>query len=67
MAAVKPTKTVKPEEIRAARKSKGLTQAQAAALLGYHLRAWRNWESDRPEAPRMRRALFETFLKRVET
>ena len=45
-----------PSEIRAWRESVGLTQAQAAALIGYTARAWENWEQGvRP----MRLALFD--------
>lgn len=59
--------TVNPEEVRAAREKTGLTQKQAAALLGYHRRAWQNWEST-GDSRRMRRALFDLFkLKAVQS
>jgi len=39
-------------EIKAWRESARLTQAQAAALIGYTARAWENWEQDvRPMRP----------------
>jgi DNA (cytosine-5)-methyltransferase 1 len=59
---MKPTKTVKPEEVKAARKRAGLTQTQAAALIGYTKRAWQQWEKG---MPRMRRALFQAFMQTV--
>lgn len=34
-----------PDGIRAARRSAGLTQAEAAALLGKALRTWQGWEA----------------------
>ena len=41
-----------PQEIKAWRESAGLTQAQAAALIGYTARAWENWEQGiRPMRP----------------
>lgn len=47
-----------PSEIRAARKSVGLTQAQAAALIHSTSRAWQMWEAgDRAMHP----AFWELF------
>jgi len=41
-----------PSEIKAWRESARLTQAQAAALIGYTARAWENWEQGvRPMRP----------------
>ena len=45
-----------PAEIKAWRICAGLTQAEAAALIGYTVRAWENWEQGvRP----MRQVLFD--------
>lgn len=56
-----------PDEIRAARTAAGLTQTQAAALLGKPMRTWQNWEAppDSPENRAMDGALFELFLLKV--
>ncbi len=41
-----------PTEIKAWRVSAGITQAQAAALIGYTARSWENWEQGaRPMRP----------------
>lgn len=37
--------TPRPGEVRAARIELGLTQTDAAALLGCQVRAWQGWES----------------------
>ena len=51
-----------PSEIKAWRESAGLTQAQAAALIGYTARAWENWEQGiRP----MRPVLFDLARRSV--
>ncbi len=51
-----------PAEIKAWRESAGLTQAKAAALIGYTARAWENWEQGiRP----MRAALFDLARRSV--
>ena len=42
MKSKKPT----PAQIRAARTKAGLTQTQAASLIGKSLRAWQMWECD---------------------
>lgn len=38
-------KRPKPEEIRAGREARGLTQTQAAKVIGKSLGAWQKWES----------------------
>lgn len=48
-----------PEEIKAARKASGLTQAQAGALVHCHWRSWQDWESGRRS---MHPAIWELFL-----
>lgn len=53
---------VTPEQIRAARLKSGLTQQEAAALIGYTYRAWQSWEAGERG---MRRALFEQFLSKL--
>lgn len=50
----KPTK----EDVREARSEAGLTQQQAAFLIGYSTRAWQEWEAGRNP---MRRATFRHF------
>lgn len=47
-----------PKKIKQARKTAGLTQTQAAALIYKQLRTWQQWEAgDRTMDP----ALFELF------
>lgn len=62
---MKPKKPPKlqPEQIRAAREKAGLTQHEAAALIGYTYRAWQSWEAGERG---MRRALYEMFLERAK-
>jgi len=45
-----------PTEIKAWRESVRLTQAQAAALIGYSVQAWEHWEQGRRP---MRPVLFD--------
>lgn len=46
------------EEVKKARLNAGLTQMQAANVIGYKLRSWQMWESgDR----KMRKSLFDYF------
>ena len=53
----------KPNEIKEARRNAGLTQKNAASLIGYHLRAWQMWEKgDRV----MRRLLFDVWLQKLK-
>lgn len=59
---MKKSKTAQPEEIRAVREKAGLTQEDAAALIGYTRRAWQDWEAGKRG---MRKALFELFVERV--
>lgn len=40
-----------PEQIRQARESAGLTQAEAGALIGAPLRSWQDWEYGRRNMP----------------
>lgn len=53
-----------PTQIKAARKAAGLTQTQAAALIGRPLRTWQNWEGDPAleSSRKMDAALWELFL-----
>jgi transcriptional regulator with XRE-family HTH domain len=47
--------------VRLARTGKGLTQAQAAKLVGVHKNAWQNWERD-VSSPEMRLRAIEEAL-----
>ena len=60
---MKKSKAPQPEQIRAAREQAGLTQEQAAALIGYTMRAWQEWEAGNRG---MRKALFELFIQRTK-
>ena len=60
---MKKSKTPKPQEIRAARENAGLTQQDAAALIGYTRRAWQEWEAG---TRGMRRVLFELFERKSQ-
>lgn len=51
-----------PEQIKAVRKKAGLTQAQAAELIGYSKRAWQDWEQGRKP---MRDAAMDLFLLKL--
>ena len=54
-----PAANPKPEEVRQARESAGLSQSAAAGLVYSGLRTWQHWESgDR----RMHPAIFELFV-----
>jgi DNA-binding transcriptional regulator YiaG len=54
-------------EVRAARETAGLTQAEAAELIYSTLRAWQNWEADGgEEARRMHPGLFELFVLKTK-
>jgi DNA-binding transcriptional regulator YiaG len=55
---MKRPKAPSPEEIKAARQKAGLTQSDAAALIGYTTRAWQDWEAGKRG---MRRVLFSLF------
>ena len=48
-----------PSEILAARKAAGLTQTQAATLVGVTLRAWQSWEAGQREMPARAGELFQ--------
>lgn len=56
-------RTPSPTEIREARLKTGLTQEEAAALIGYTLRAWESWEGGQRG---MRRALFDLFIEKAK-
>ena len=56
------TPTPTPHEILAAREASGLTQTQAAEVLGYTLSTWQKWEAG---TRTMRRVLLDIF--RLET
>ena len=47
-----------PSDIKEARLAAGLTQQQAAELIGYSRRAWQEWECGRRN---MRFLVFEAF------
>ena len=51
-----------PEQIKAVRKKAGLTQAEAAELIGYSKRAWQDWEQGRKP---MRDAAMDFFLLKL--
>ncbi len=48
-----------PDDIRSARKGAGLTQTNAATLVGAALRTWQEWEAG---DSRMHPGLWELFL-----
>jgi DNA-binding transcriptional regulator YiaG len=47
-------------QVKKARLASGLTQTQAAAIIGYSMRAWQDWESG---ARKMRRFVFDKFVE----
>lgn len=53
-----PASTPLPADIRAARESAGMTQAQAATLIYSTMRAWQEWEAGNR---RMHPGLWELF------
>ena len=52
-----------PAEIKEARVAAGLTQSQAAALVGVTDRAWRYWEGGRRNMPTSAWELFKIKTK----
>jgi DNA-binding transcriptional regulator YiaG len=58
---MKKPKAPNPDQIKAAREKSGLTQTDAAALIGYTKRAWQDWEAGKRG---MRRLLFDLFVER---
>lgn len=52
-------------EIIAARQAAGMTQTEAAALIGASLGAWQKWEIDGPQGRRMHPAMWELFRIKV--
>lgn len=55
---------VSKSAVRSARTAAGLTQSEAAALLGFSVRAWQAWELG---TRRMRAVLLESFKINVES
>jgi DNA-binding transcriptional regulator YiaG len=49
---------ITPQQIVAARKASGLTQTQAAVMIGGTLRAWQEWEGGRRNMPPAKYNLF---------
>ena len=49
---------ITPKQIVAVRKSSGLTQTQAAVMIGGTLRAWQEWEGGRRNMPPAKYNLF---------
>ena len=62
-----PSANPAPAEVRAARESAGLTQAQAAALVYASLRNWQQWEqAEGSNARRMHPAIWELFRRKAQ-
>lgn len=55
--------TVSKTEVKAARAAAGLTQREAAAVIGYTRRAFQDWETGKRN---MRRVLYEQFLQKTK-
>lgn len=55
--------TVAPALVRAARRGAGLTQTQAAALIGATLRTWQEWEGGRRNMPPAKWAYLLLMLR----
>jgi DNA-binding transcriptional regulator YiaG len=55
--------TVSKTEVKAARAAAGLTQREAAAVIGYTRRAFQDWETGKRN---MRRVLYEQFLQKTQ-
>jgi len=53
------TNGIRPEKVKAARTTSGLTQAEAALLVYTSIDNWQNWEQGRNV---MTRAIYELFL-----
>ena len=53
-----------PSEIMAARKAAGLTQTQAAGMVGVKLRAWQYWEAGERTMPT---SAWELFLIKTKS
>ena len=49
---------ITPQQIVACRKASGLTQTQAAVMIGGTLRAWQEWEGGRRNMPPAKYNLF---------
>lgn len=52
-----------PDSIKQARKTAGLTQAEAAALIHSKLRTWQDWEAGKAK---IHAGLWELFLLKIE-
>lgn len=57
-----------PKQIKDARLSVGLSQTEAAALIGKSMRTWQNWEApiESKEHRKMDPALFELFFLKLK-
>lgn len=62
MMTTKKSAHVNRNTVRAVREEAGLTQAEAAALLGYSVRAWQAWELG---TRHMRAVLLDSFREKV--
>ena len=64
-----PARNPTPAEVRSARETAGLTQAQAAALVHASVRNWQQWEdaTGGPSARRMHPGLWELFRLKIAT
>lgn len=62
-----PAASPSPDTIRALRATAGMTQAQAAALVGAGMRAWMGWETPagEPNARAMSPAVWFAFCARL--
>ena len=59
-----------PAEVKSLRQAAGLTQKQAAALVGVSMRTWQSWEDDGPNgrtAPDMAIELFRLKCRPAKT
>lgn len=54
-----------PADVQAARKAAGLTQTQAAALVGKSLAAWKRYESTTKSHTPIPALVWEAFLSRA--
>lgn len=51
-----------PDAIKAARTAHGLSQSQAALLIGASVRTWQEWEQGRRKMPAAKWALFNILI-----
>lgn len=52
-----------PHQIKESRKKTGMTQSQAAAMVGHALRTWQDWESGKRN---MHPSLWDYWLIKIE-